>query len=80
MREDGAAFVSPAERRDIEPDQIVVARERLAVPLQVPALALFLEGAPPVLNGHVLVPGAGQEHLLVGRRQPEWGYRSRLVG
>jgi uncharacterized OsmC-like protein len=34
MREVGAAFASPAERDDLEPDQIVVVREHLATPWQ----------------------------------------------
>jgi hypothetical protein len=72
MREDGAAFASPAERGDREPDQIVVVRECQAAALQGAALAVILEPAHLVLNGHGLLPGAGQEQLLVGRRQPEW--------
>ena len=80
MREDGAAFASPAERGDREPDQIVVLRECQAAALQVAALAVILEPAHPVLNGHGLIPGAGQEQLLVGRGQLAWGYKSRSAG
>jgi hypothetical protein len=72
MCEEGAAFASPAERGDREPDQIVVVRECQAAALQGAALAVILEPAHLVLNGHGLLPGAGQEQLLVGRRQPEW--------
>lgn len=71
---------SATERREVEADEMVVLRQSLAPALQVAALALILGIVHPVLNGHVLVPSAREEHLLVSRSQLEWSCKSRCAG